>query len=195
VLKQFLWDILSMVELTENAREILLVGGDLMSRLVGDPDCLPPQFSAPGAERARSYLLFADMMERFSPMSLVLAPGQATPIAEENFWRIAGVARGAVLRRRFDLDAEGRPVLRAHGEKSLERGAVETSPAGGFAQWVNADPHKEALLVLAYGGEPAKTPRRVFDDEGRECLAPLPCDNSDDAPPYDIWTIQKRVED
>lgn len=184
-----------MVELADSDREILLIGGDLMSRLVDDPDCLPEEFSAPGADRYRAYQLFTDMMERFAPVSLVLEPGQATPVAEEPFWRIAGVARGAVLRRRFDLDAQGRPALRPDGEKRLEAGAVETSPAGGYVQWVNDNPHCAAILVQAHGGEIAKSPRRVFDAEGRESAAPLPCDNPESAPPFDIWAIQKRVLD
>ena len=46
-LKRFIWDIQSMVELAESEREILVIGRDLMARLVARDDWLPDAFALP----------------------------------------------------------------------------------------------------------------------------------------------------
>jgi hypothetical protein len=40
-LKRFIWDIQSLVELAESEREILIIGRDLMARLIENDDWLP----------------------------------------------------------------------------------------------------------------------------------------------------------
>jgi predicted metal-dependent enzyme (double-stranded beta helix superfamily) len=182
-----------MVELTENEREILLVGGDLMTRLLGSGDFLPAAFAGVDGAGLRAYQLYADGMERFSPASLILPPGQATPILEEPFWRIFGVFRGAIARRRFELDANGRPL--PQGEKHLAAGGVDCLRAGGFSQLVNLDADNPAIVLCVYGGDIGKAPRRSFAEDGTETVVTLGYANGEDAPPYDIWTIQTRIED
>ena len=157
-----------MVELDEGTREILFIGHDLMSRLVASDDWLPAAFAGPGRRQ-----LYRDGMARFSAVCLVLAPGAATPIAEEPFWRLSGVLRGPVLRRRFAADG----AAQAQDEKSLASGAVEAAGAGGFTQWVNPDSERPAVLIQVFGGEATGY------------------DNAEDAPPFDIWSIQTRIED
>jgi predicted metal-dependent enzyme (double-stranded beta helix superfamily) len=158
-----------MVELDEGTREILFIGRDLMSRLVASDDWLPPVFAASGRRQ-----LYRDGMARFSPVCLVLAPGESTEIAENPFWRLSGVLRGSVLRRRFSA-AEGAPL--AQDETPLAAGAVEATGPGGFVQWVNPDRERPAVLIQVFGGEATG------------------CNNSEDAPPFDIWSIQTRIED
>jgi predicted metal-dependent enzyme (double-stranded beta helix superfamily) len=166
-LKRFIWDIQSMVELDEGTREILFIGRDLMSRLVASDDWLPPAFAASGCR-----LLYSDGMARFSPVCLVLAPGEATTLAENPFWRLSGVLRGSVLRRRFAA-AEGGPA----DEKPFFAGGVEGAVPGGFIQWVNRDSERPAVVIQVFGGEAHG------------------CDTSDGPPPFDIWSIQTRIED
>jgi 3-mercaptopropionate dioxygenase len=189
-LKRFIWDIQSMVELDEGEREILFIGRDLLSRLIADEAWLPPAFAQAGGVRITQ--LYQDGMERFSVVCLVLAPGQATAITEEPFWRLAGVLRGAILRRQFSLDP-GRPVLL--DETRMGRGAVSGAKAGGFTQWINADSDHPAIVIQTHGGEIGKTPRRVFGADGVERLEATGYDNAADAPPLDIWGIQTRIED
>jgi spore coat polysaccharide biosynthesis protein SpsF len=47
-LKRFIWDIQSMVELEASEREVLLIGRDLMARLLASDDGLPAIFAGPG---------------------------------------------------------------------------------------------------------------------------------------------------
>jgi predicted metal-dependent enzyme (double-stranded beta helix superfamily) len=180
-----------MVELDEGQREILFIGRDLMSRLVARDLRLPAAFAQAGGVRVIQ--LYQDGMERFSLVSLVLPPGQATAITEQPFWHIFGVLRGAILRRRFDVGADGRVVVL--DETRLGPGAVEGAKAGGFTQWINPNPENSAILIQVHGGEIGKTPRRAFAANGEETLAATGYDNPVDAPPYDIWGIQTRIED
>jgi 3-mercaptopropionate dioxygenase len=180
-----------MVELDEGEREILFIGRDLMSRLVASDAWLPPAFAL--ADGVRVTQLYQDGMERFSLVCLVLAAGQTTAIIEEPFWRVFGVLRGVIVRRRFDLDGDGRPV--ALDETRLRRGAVEGAKAGGFTQWINPDPVNPAILIQIHGGEIGKTSRRAFAANGEETWAATGYDNPAEAPPYDIWGIQTRIED
>lgn len=187
-LKKFIWDIQSMVELDEGEREILFIGRDLMRRLVAKDDWLPAAFAQGGGVSQ----LYQDGMERFSPVCLALRPGQETAIAQQPFWRLCGVLRGAILRRRFDLDA-GKPVLLE--ETRLEPGDADGAKAGGFTQWINPDPEKPAILIEVHGGEIGDAPLRIFGPDGAERLEATGYRNPADAPPYDIWGIQTRIED
>ena len=181
-----------MVELDEGEREILFIGRDLMSRLVASDTWLPAAFARAGGVRVNQ--LYQDGMERFSVACLVLPPGQATAITEQPFWRIFGVLRGAILRRRLDVGAEGRPVVL--DEARLGPGDVEGAKAGGFTQWINPNPENPAILIQVYGGEIGKTPRRVFAENHQESFFEVTgYDNPVEAPPYDIWGIQTRIED
>jgi predicted metal-dependent enzyme (double-stranded beta helix superfamily) len=193
-LKRFIWDIQSMVELAENEREILLIGHDLMARLIAADDWLPASFSSADARCGQQFQLYADAMERFTIVSTVLAPGQASSIGVEPFWQICGVLRGAVARRRFNMNAEGRVALDGK-EQTLDRGAIVTSSVRGAAQLVNLDKDGVAIAIQVFGGDIGRAPRLTWTQDGVENLGPTSYANAADAPPYDIWTIQTRIED
>jgi len=193
-LKRFIWDIQSMVELAESDREILLIGRDLMGRLLACDNWLPPAFAAADPARARQFQLYADAMERFTIVSTVLAPGQTSAIAAEPFWQILGVWRGALSRRRFAIDAEG--ALLADGrEQNLATGALLAAPARDAAQLVNLDAERAAIAIQVFGGDIGRRPRQNWTPDGEARNSPTLYDNAEDAPPYDIWTIQTRIED
>ena len=97
-LKRFIWDIQSMVELAESEREILLIGGDLMSRLVASDDWLPPVFASPDEKQCRHYQLYRDDLDRFSVVGTVLGTGQAMEVRQDKAWEIFGLLRGSIAR-------------------------------------------------------------------------------------------------
>jgi predicted metal-dependent enzyme (double-stranded beta helix superfamily) len=183
-----------MVELTDSEREILPIGRDLMSRLIAADDWLPPAFSAAHPSGGQEFQLYADAMERFSIVCTVLGAGQATPIADEPFWRISGVLRGALLRRRFELDSNG-CVLPGFNEQRLEAGALTASTAGGAVQLANALGERPSIVIQVFGGEIGKAPRTSRRPGGATHFGPTGYANALDAPPFDIWTIQTRIED
>ena len=193
-LKRFIWDIQSMVELTESEREILFVGRDLMARLIAEDDWLPSAFSVADPARPQQFQLYADAMERFAVVSTILAPGQETPIVDESCWQIFGVLRGAIVRRAFTLDGEGR-VLPSDQDKKLAAGALMTAPARGAAQLVNVLSDRPSIAIQVFGGDVGKIPRLSRTPDGGRQFGPTLYANLADAPPYDIWTIQTRIED
>jgi 3-mercaptopropionate dioxygenase len=193
-LKRFIWDIQSMVELAESEREILVIGRDLMARLIAADDWLPPVFALADPACGQQFQLYADAMERFSIVSTVLAPGQAAAVGVEPFWQIFGVLRGGFLRRSFDVDAESR-ILPGDKEQKLDRGAIVTSLARGAAQLANPHPDRVSIAIQVFGGDIGKTPRHTLTPEGVAQFGPTTYANAPDAPPYDIWTIQTRIED
>jgi predicted metal-dependent enzyme (double-stranded beta helix superfamily) len=193
-LKRFIWDIQSMVELAESEREILLIGRDLMTRLIAVDDWLPPAFSAADPACGQQFQLYSDAMERFTIVSMVLAPGQASAVGGEPFWQICGVLRGAFSRRSFDVDAESR-ILPGCREQRLDSGAILTSSARGAAQLVNLHTDRVSIAIRVFGGDIGKTPRLTLTPDGAAQFEPTAYANGPDAPPFDIWTIQTRIED
>jgi 3-mercaptopropionate dioxygenase len=192
-LKRFIWDIQSMVELAESEREILLIGRDLMTRLMAEDDWLSPAFSAADPGCAQQFQLYADGMERFAIVSTVLAPGQASSVGVEPFWQIFGVLRGAFSRRSFDVNAESQ--FSPGAEQRLQSGEIWISPARGAAQLVNLQSDRPSIAIQVFGGDIGKTPRHILTPEGAAHFGPTSYANRADAPPFDIWTIQTRIED
>jgi 3-mercaptopropionate dioxygenase len=202
-LKRFIWDIQSIVELAESDREIFVIGRDLMARLVATDDWLPASFAAaPPAQAgearagAPQFHLYADAMERFSVVSTVLCAGQMLPVCQEPVWEIAGVLRGTVGRQRFALPA-GAPPAANGAAKLLKPGAVETfSPKSGEAvQLVNAADDRDSICIHVYGGDIGKLARRAVAPDGSISEFSHGYANPADCPPYDILSIQTRIQD
>ena len=63
--------------------------------LVRDDDWLPEEYTLPHPHHYQQYLLHADSGERFSSVSFVWGPGQATPIHDHRVWGAIGMLRGA----------------------------------------------------------------------------------------------------
>jgi predicted metal-dependent enzyme (double-stranded beta helix superfamily) len=205
-LKRFIWDIQSIVELAESDREIFVIGRDLMARLVASDDWLPDSFAKPppspppqaGEDRvgAWQFHLYADAMERFCVVSTVLPGGQTLPVCQEPVWEIMGVLRGAVGRQRFALPA-GAPPAGNGAAKLLKPGAVETfSPKSGEAvQICNALDHRDSISIHVYGGDIGKLARRAVATDGSVSEFTCGYANPPDWPPYDVLSIQTRIQD
>ncbi len=170
-LKRFIWDFQSVIELAESPRELLLIGGDIFRRALAEPELLPPAFCGSDLARPALRQLYADALARFLPACLTLAPGQQGPFLPGPGWRMAGVCAGAVKSR---VDQGDETILRA--------GQMETARAGGVT-YANALPDRPALLLLVCDGGNFAAPDAPGFDNGPE------------APPFDIFTIQTRIED
>jgi predicted metal-dependent enzyme (double-stranded beta helix superfamily) len=180
-----------MVELADSEREIRLIGRDLMARLIAAEDWLPAEFAAADSACEQEFQLYADAMERFSIVCTILAPGQASSIADEPFWRIFGVLRGALLRRRFELDSDG-DVLPGSKEQRLEAGALGATAPGGAIQLVNALGEGPSIAIQVFGGDIGKVARKSRTASGAAQFGPTDYAN---APAFDIGSIQTRIED
>ena len=200
-LKRFIWDIQSMVELTDDEREILLVGRDLMARLVACDDWLPSVFTVPDPARRQQFQLYADGLERFSVVASILAAGQILHPALDPVWEIIGLLRGSAALGRIAIAPDGRPA--AHG--FARQAPPEIMRQGSVAAFRSANRDALSLgneledsvtvAIHVYGGELTKFARRTFTAGGEALTEPARYANPAHAPPYDIFSIQTRIED
>ena len=196
VLKRFIWDIQSMVELAEREREILLIGRDLMQRLVASDGWLPAAFTTPDPRRAQHFQLYRDELARFTVITTILAAGQALPVLQDQVWDITGVLQGRLERATFALAPDGPPQLTT-APMILPAGAVAIR-AGATPDAVllrNASADVATILIQVLGGEIGEVPRRIVAPDGSISEAPVLYANGWDAPPWDIHSIQTRIAD
>ncbi|MDM0014678.1 cysteine dioxygenase [Variovorax sp. J22P168] len=145
---------------------ILAEGGTLLRRLVARDDWLPADFAAPHPERYQQFLLHADSTERFSVVSFVWGPGQATPVHDHTVWGLIGMLRGAeysqsYVEREGLLAPEGRPVR-------LDPGDVEAvSPTVGDVHRVrNAYDDRVSVSIHVYGANIGAVSRHTYPPGG-----------------------------
>ena len=166
-LRGFVQDIAALIDRSPGEAEILATGGRLLAGLVAEDNWLPEAFAEPSPERYRQYLLHCDSLERFSVVSFVWGPGQATPIHNHTVWGLVGVLRGAEIGERFELSDTG--ALIPGPKARLERGEVEAvSPAIGDIHRVsNAFDDRVSISIHLYGANIGAVERATFDAAGR----------------------------
>jgi predicted metal-dependent enzyme (double-stranded beta helix superfamily) len=136
---------------------------------VAHDDWLPAQFAQSNPNRYQQYLLHCDSRERFSVVSFVWGPGQATPIHDHRVWGLVGVLRGAERVENFRRDHSG--ALRTIGAPShLFEGEVETiSPRNGDIHRVsNGLAEQPSISIHVYGGNIGAVQRATYDLDGTE---------------------------
>lgn len=148
--------------------EILARGGRLLRDLVRHDDWLPAAYAQPSPERYQQYLLHRDPHARFSIVSFVWGPGQATPVHDHRIWGLVGVLRGAELTENFAFDDDG--ALRSTGPAHrLDQGAVEAvSPrVGDLHRVANAHDDRVSISIHVYGADIGAVERATYDAAGR----------------------------
>lgn len=147
--------------------QILSRGSALLGDLIAHDDWLPDAFAVPQPERYQQYLLHADPKERFSVVSFVWGPDQATPIHDHTVWGLIGVLRGAELSQAYAPDSVGH-WLPQGVEHRLEPGQVEAvSPRIGDVHRVrNAFADQVSISIHVYGANIGKVERSVYLQDG-----------------------------
>ena len=157
----------TLIDTTSDEDLILAEGGRLLAGLIARDDWLPDAYAQPAPARYQQYLLHCDSRERFSVVSFVWGPGQATPVHDHTVWGLVGVLRGAELSQRFERRAGAfaatGPVHR------LERGEVEAvSPTvGDVHQVTNAFDDRVSISIHVYGANIGAVERSTYDAAGR----------------------------
>jgi predicted metal-dependent enzyme (double-stranded beta helix superfamily) len=195
-LKRFIWDIQSMVELAESEREILVIGRDLMARLVARDDWLPDVFALPADAQCQHYLLYGDGLERFCVTSTVLRGSQAMLVRQDGVWEIFGLLRGAVNLKHLLWEPGTEP--QPNGEARLvSPGAVELMPSvsGEAFELANGAGDTVSISIHVYGGETGKIARYPLEADGMALGLASGYANAEDAPAYDIHSIQTDIRD
>jgi predicted metal-dependent enzyme (double-stranded beta helix superfamily) len=147
--------------------ETLERGGKLLAELIANDDWLPSEFAQPSPQRYQQYALHVDAQERFSVVSFVWGPGQATPIHDHTVWGLVGLLRGAEQSQAYARSADGRwqPEGAPH---TLTPGQVETvSPRIGDVHRVsNALADRPSISIHVYGADIGKVQRSVYLEDG-----------------------------
>ena len=166
-LQHFVTQLDDLLKRTQDEASILERGKVLLAQLVQTDDWLPEDYAQPHPEHYQQYLLYADPNDRFSVVSFVWGPGQATPIHDHTVWGLIGMLRGAELAQPFAQNAQGQ--WQASGPQTrIEPGHVEAvSPRIGDVHRVwNALQDRVSISIHVYGGNIGKVRRHVFLEDG-----------------------------
>lgn len=166
-LRTFVARMTALVERRLDEPALLDAAAPLLRELVARDDWLPAELAAPHPQHYRQYLLHADALERFSVVSFVWGPDQATPVHDHTVWGLIGVLRGAEESQPFVLDGSGCAV--PQGRASLLRaGQVEAvSPRLGDLHRVrNRLDDRASVSIHVYGANIGAVRRSVYPPEG-----------------------------
>jgi predicted metal-dependent enzyme (double-stranded beta helix superfamily) len=144
-------------------------GGNLLARLVSQDDWLPDEFAQPHPERYQQYLLHCDSAERFSVVSFVWGPGQATPIHDHRVWGLVGVLRGAEKVQSYRRRSDGSLVQQGATEELWPGDVDPIDPqAGDIHRVANAFADRTSISIHVYGANIGAVERATYRDNGEE---------------------------
>lgn len=131
------------------------------TQLVAVDDWLPAAAAQPHPQYYRQYLLYGDPAQRFSVVSFVWGPGQATPIHDHTTWGVIAMLRGAERGERFTVGAP----MSMTGIETLHEGDIDlVSPTvGDIHRVTNAHDDRVSISIHVYGGNIGRIARHVFD--------------------------------
>lgn len=167
-LRGFVVSFAELLASTNEEQSILESGSALLEQLVARDDWLPDAYAAPDPARYQQYLLHCDSRARFSVVSFVWRPGQATPVHDHRVWGLVGVLRGAEQVESFRRDAGG-ALVPAGPPELLEAGQVDAvSPRiGDIHRVANAHDDSVSVSVHVYGANIGAVERATYDAGGQ----------------------------
>lgn len=128
-LDQFISIIERELDSTPDSTRIAATVQRHLASLIRNSGFLAPEFRIPAQDCYRSHLVALAPSKRFSVMSLVWLPGQATPIHDHICWCVVGVLQGREYEERFSLreDASGaRWLVRQGADVPVHLGETST---------------------------------------------------------------------
>jgi predicted metal-dependent enzyme (double-stranded beta helix superfamily) len=142
---------------------LLREGGALLAQLIAHDDWLPEAYAAPHRAQHQEYLLHCDPLGRFCVVSLVLAPGQKTPVHDHTVWSLIGVLRGIERFDEYRHEGEGTPMQKT-GEHLCRAGDIDVvSPTIGDIHVIsNASGDQAAVSIHVFGADIGGLMRRTF---------------------------------
>lgn len=148
---------------------VLHEAGSLMRGLVAADDWLPEPMSRPHPQFYQQHLLYGDPLDRFSLVSFVWGPGQATPVHDHTVWGVIGMLRGAEREVSYEMSADG-SVRQSGSSRTLMPGEVAcVAPEIGDIHAVsNAVEDQVSISIHLYGGNIGKIRRSVYDLQTNE---------------------------
>ncbi len=154
-----------LVDRERDEADVVAAGRTLLADLIAHDDWLPDAYAQPDPVHYRQYLLHCDSCERFSVVSFVWGPGQATPVHDHTVWGLVGVLRGAERVETFRRDAEDRLV--AGPVDILRAGQVDAvSPTIGDIHRVTNAYAGVSISIHVYGGNIGAIRRATYETSG-----------------------------
>lgn len=157
----------------EPAPEPVVLAGvrALLTALVADDGWLPEALAQPDPVHYRQYRLHVDPAGRYSVVSFVWGPGQATPVHDHTVWGLIGMLRGAEIAEPYRLERDAGGLERAVPDgppQRLSPGQVEAvSPTLGDVHRVrNALDDAVSISIHVYGADIGAVWRHVYPPEG-----------------------------
>jgi predicted metal-dependent enzyme (double-stranded beta helix superfamily)/rhodanese-related sulfurtransferase len=166
-LRAFVRAFAALMSRTTDEAALLDEGGGLLKALIAQDDWLPEDCAAPRSERYAQYLLHCDSLERFSVVSFVWGPGQATPIHDHTIWGLVGVLRGAEVAQAYAATPpEG--LTPSGPARRLCPGDVDAvSPRiGDIHQVSNAYDDRASVSIHVYGANIGAVRRNTYGPRG-----------------------------
>jgi predicted metal-dependent enzyme (double-stranded beta helix superfamily) len=166
-LRDFVGAISALIDGASDEAAALAGGASLLKDLVSHDDWLPDEYAQPDPARYRQYLLHCDSAQRFSVVSFVWGPGQATPVHDHTVWGLVGVLRGAELSQAYaPTGGHLKPTGPVH---RLGPGEVEAvSPSiGDIHRVTNAFDDRASISIHVYGANIGAVSRHTYDETGR----------------------------
>lgn len=147
--------------------EFLNQVGSLLAELIREDDWLPPSCAVPHPQYYQQYCLHRDPQSRFSVVSFVWGPGQATPVHDHTIWGVIGMLRGQEHSQRYVIGSDGIPSPEGPLE-ILSPGdtSIVSAHHGDIHQVMNAHLDQVSISIHVYGGDIGSTKRHVFPLEG-----------------------------
>lgn len=166
-LRDFITAFAAVLETKPDEARLFDEGGKLLKQLVSTDDWLPEDYAQSHPQYYQQYLLHADSLERFSIVSFVWGPGQATPIHNHTTWGLIGMLRGSEFSQGFELSADGK-LTQSGDAIQLQPGSVEAvSPdIGDVHQVRNAFDDRVSISIHVYGANIGAVKRNVFAIDG-----------------------------
>ncbi len=134
----------------------------LMQNLVAQDAWLPDAMAEPHPQHYQQHLLYLDPAERFSLVSFVWGPGQATPIHDHTTWGVIGMLRGAEIDQAYRWE-DDRLVPGDTHRLSPGNTAIVSPQHGDIHAVRNGLDDQVSISIHLYGGNIGAIERHVFD--------------------------------
>lgn len=163
----FLAQITRLVDAGPAEPALLSQGRQYLSELVSNDDWLLPEYAQAHPQYYQQYLLYADPQNRFSVVSFVWGPGQATPIHDHTVWGLVGILRGTESCQSYSRMSDGRWVP-AGFQIDMLPGDIETvsTRTGDVHKVWNASTDKVSVSIHVYGGNIGLIERHSYREDG-----------------------------
>lgn len=168
-LDAFVHNMDTLVSTTSDPTSIAAQTERYLAELIRHPEFLEEQYREPAPDRYRQHVVHVHPEGKYSIVSLVWCPGQATPIHDHRCWCVVGVLEGRETATRYGLYEEsGSRVLRLTEETTHDPGEVcaLVPPVEDIHKVANGSGEGLTISMHIYGDDIAKVGssiNHVFD--------------------------------